>query len=170
MAVERAKEAIVEFVDVLDEFEEWRPSPQVRIKLLAPGYPKRVLQTVEWLGDVYGIPIEAIQVQLCEDAGGRYQLTFERLLPLKSEDAFDLTVRAAEERIARVSRPRRPAILKTLLENGILEPGQKLWLRPKHFSPDEKHLFDPDNPIFEVTLDLSEGRPCFAGVPPPMPR
>ena len=160
VAVERAKEAIVEFVDVLDEFEEWRPTPQVRIKLLAPGYPKRVLQTVKWLGDVYGMPIEAIQVQLYEDAGGRYQLTFERLLPLKSEDAFDLTVRAAEERI-RVSRPRRPAILKTLLENGILEPGQKLWLHPSIFAPDEKHLFDPDNPIFEVTLDLSEGRPLF---------
>jgi hypothetical protein len=122
--LERAQEAIVEFVDVLDEFDEWQPSKRVRIKLLAPGYPKRVLHTVKWLGDVYGMPIEAIQVQLFEDAGGRYQLTFERLLPLKSDDAFDLTVKETEERIAGVSRPKRPAILKTLLENGIIEPGR----------------------------------------------
>ena len=133
----------------------------MRIKLLAPGYPKRVLHTVKWLGDVYAMPIEAIQVQLFEDAGGRYQLTFERLLPLKSDDAFDLTVKAAEERIAGVVTPKRPAILKTLLENGILEPGQKLWLHPNIFTADEKHLFDPDNPIFELTLDVSEGRPMF---------
>ena len=145
----------------LDEFEDWQPSKRVRIKLLAPGYPKRVLHTVKWLGDVYGMPIEAIQVQLFEDAGGRYQLTFERLLPLKSDDAFDLTVKAAEERIAGVAKPKRPAILKTLLENGIIEPGQKLWLHPNIFTADEKHLFDPNNPIFELTLDVSEGRPMF---------
>jgi hypothetical protein len=59
--LERAQEAIVEFVDVLDEFDEWQPSKRVRIKLLAPGYPRRVLHTVKWLGDVYGMPIEAIQ-------------------------------------------------------------------------------------------------------------
>ena len=158
---ERAKETIVEFVDVLDEFEDWQPSKRVRIKLLAPGYPKRVLHTVKWLGDLYGMPIEAIQVQLFEGAGGRFQLTFERLLPLKSDDAFDLTVKAAEERIAGVAKPKRPAILKTLLENGILEPGQKLWLHPNIFTADEKHLFDADNPIFELTLDVSEGRPLF---------
>jgi hypothetical protein len=167
VTLERAKEAIVEFVDVLDEFDEWQPSRRVRIKLLAPGYPKRVLQTVKWLGDVYGMPIEAVQVQLYEDAAGRYQLTFERLLPLKSDDVFDLTVRAAEERIAGASKARRPAILKTLLENGILHPGQKLWLHPSIFAPDDKHLFDPTNPIFEVTLDLSEGKPMFRWRPSP---
>jgi hypothetical protein len=161
-SLERAREAIVEFVDVVDEFEDWQPSRRVRIKLLAPGYPKRVLHTVKWLGDVYGMPIEAIQVQLFADTGGRYQLTFERLLPLKSDDAFDLTVKAAEERIAGVSKSKRPAVLKALLENEIIEPGQKLWLHPNVFSPDEKHLFDPNNPIFELRLDVSTGRPMFA--------
>jgi hypothetical protein len=53
------------------------------------------------------MPIEAIQDQLVEDGRGRYQLTFERLLPLKSDDAFDLTVKAAEERKSPASRNRR---------------------------------------------------------------
>jgi hypothetical protein len=29
--------------------EEWTPSPKVRIKLIAPGFPDRVLATVDWL-------------------------------------------------------------------------------------------------------------------------
>ena len=62
-----------------------------------------VLHTVKWLGDVYAMPIEAIQCQLFEDASGVHSLTFERLLPLKSDDAFDLTVKAAEGKRAGVS-------------------------------------------------------------------
>jgi hypothetical protein len=159
--VEYAKEQIVEFVDVLDEFDEWQPSKRVRIKLVAPGYPKRVLHTVKWLGDVYGMPIEAIQVQLFEDAAGRYQLTFERLLPLKSDDAFDLTVKVAEERIAGISKPKKPAILKALLENEIIQPGQKLWLHPTAFAAADKHLFDPENVVFQVSLEVRDGKPMF---------
>src|SRR5689334_1460340 len=78
--VDKAKDEITSFVDLLDEFDEWQPTKRVRIKLVAPGFPKRVLHTVKWLGDVYGMPIEAIQVQLFEDADQHYQLTFERLL------------------------------------------------------------------------------------------
>jgi hypothetical protein len=45
-----AKACIVDFLQ-LDDFEEWRPSQHVRIKLIAPDFPRRVLQTVKWLGD-----------------------------------------------------------------------------------------------------------------------
>jgi hypothetical protein len=92
----------------IDEFDEWQPSKRVRIKPLAPGYPKRVLHTVKWLGDVYGMPIEAIQVQLLEDAGGRYQLTFERLLPLKER---------------RVQKRKTPSRARTSTEMGWLALG-----------------------------------------------
>lgn len=160
-STELARDKIVEFVDVLDEFEEWQPSKRVRIKLIAPGYPKRVLHTVKWLGDVYGMPIEAIQVQLYEDDEQRLELTFERLLPLKSEDQFDLTVKAAEEVIAGVGKPQRPAILKTLLENGIIEDGQELWLHPGMLPADSKHVWDPTNVAFRVVLDTSGGQPKF---------
>ena len=71
-------------------------SRRVRIKLLAPGFPKRVLKTVKWLGDVYDMPIEAIEVKLFEDVSGAYHLTVERLLPVRGDDAFDLTVRERE--------------------------------------------------------------------------
>jgi hypothetical protein len=154
-----AKAEIVSFLDVLDDFNEWKPSKRVRIKLIAPGYPKRVLHTVKWLGDVYGMPIEAIEVQLFEDAPGRYQLTFDRLLPLKSDDAFDLTIKENEE--AAVQKTKKPAILKTLLENGILGHGDTIWFHPNGMNSEDRHLFDSANPAFQVRLDSSNGRPMF---------
>jgi hypothetical protein len=164
---EEVQERIVKFVDVLDEFEDWQPSKRVRIKLVAPGYPKRVLHTVKWLGDVYGMPIEAIQVQLFEDASGRFQLTFERLLPLKSDNAFDLTVKVAEEKIAGVGTRKKPAILKALLENDVIVHGQTLWFHPSAFAAVDAHLFDAGNIVFQLTLDVSEGRPMFRWRPSP---
>jgi hypothetical protein len=167
VSLEEAQRRIVEFVDRLDEFSDWQPSKRVRIKLVAPGYPKRVLHTVKWLGDVYTMPIEAIQVQLYEDNKGLYQLTFERLLPLKSDDAFDLTVKLAEERIAGLSRPKKPAILKALLEHEAIEDGQKLWLHPSVFAAADKHLFDPENVVFQLILVVSNGKPMFRWRPTP---
>lgn len=162
--LEQAKQRIVAFVDVLDDFDEWEPSKRVRIKLVAPAYPKRVLHTVKWLGEIYAMPIEAIQVQLFEDSDGRFQLTFERLLPLKSDDAFDLTIKAAQEKIAGVTGgPKKPAILKTMFENGLITDGQELWYHPSALPTDSKHLFDPSNPnpVFRVELDCSNGQLMF---------
>ncbi len=156
-----AKGAIVEFVDVLDEFDEWLPSKRVRIKLVAPSYPKRVLHTVRWLGDVYAMPIEAIQVQLFEDSAGCYHLTFERLLPLKSDDAFDLTVRDTEERIATTRQLRKPPILRSLLAAEVIQDGQELWLSPNVLPSDARELFDANNIAFRLLLDASAGQPKF---------
>jgi RecB family endonuclease NucS len=54
-STEQARALITEFVSDLEEFEDWKPSRQVRIKLVAPSFPVRVLSTVKWLGDVYGM-------------------------------------------------------------------------------------------------------------------
>lgn len=159
--LEAAKATIVDFVTVIDEFIDWEPSRRVRIKLVAPDYPQRVLHTVKWLGDVYGMPIEAIQVQLFADSEHRYQLTFERLLPLKSDDAFDLTIKATEERLATTHKRKKPAILKTLLENELLVPDQALWYHPSKLPQDAKHVFDPENVAFRVILAAANGKPAF---------
>ena len=59
----------------------------MRIKLVAPTFPRQVLKTVKWLGDVYNTPIEAIAVRFFSQEEGRYSLTFERLLPLPDPGA-----------------------------------------------------------------------------------
>ena len=52
-------------------------------------------------------------------------------------------------------------MLKALLESELMEPGQKLWLHPNVFASEDKHLFDPNNVVFQLTLDVIEGKPMF---------
>lgn len=158
--LDAVRKRIIEHVD-FDSFEEWRPSKQVRVKLVAPQFPRRVLKTVKWLGDVYGMPIEAIEVRLYEDPGGNYQLTFERLLPLPTEETFDLTVRWAEDRqrSENITRRRRPRVLPLLIENGVLKEGDRLWLREAALGPDKRKLYDPDMVCFQAVVTDDNGTP-----------
>jgi hypothetical protein len=92
---EDALAAIAAFIEI-DDVTDWQPSQHVRIKLVAPDFPRRVLQTVKWLGDVYSVRIEAITMRLFETAPKRYSLAFERLLPPPAEEEFDMTIRDRE--------------------------------------------------------------------------
>jgi hypothetical protein len=159
-SVEQAKERIANFVGV-DDFDEWQPSRRVRIKLLAPGFPKRVLKTVKWLGDVYDMPIEAIEVKLFEDASGSRHLTVDRLLPVRGDDAFDLTVREREAQKQTTNIKRRPAVLAALLAHGDLHDGQRLYLRQQGMWQEVQDLYDADSLVFQVVLDASGGVPRF---------
>jgi hypothetical protein len=87
VSFENAAAKIAAFIEV-DDFTEWQPSQQVRIKLVAPSFPRRVLQTVKWLGDVHSVRLEAITVRLFETAPEKYSIAFERLLPLPAEEDF----------------------------------------------------------------------------------
>ena len=164
--LDQAKARIAEFLE-LDDFEEWQPSRRVRIKLLAPGFPKRVLKTVKWLGDVYEMPIEAIEVKLFEDATGSYHLTIERLLPVPGDDAFDLTVRESQKRIQEKNNTRRPAVLNSLLANGDLVDGQTLWLRLSSIESHLRETHPADAPFLKVTLDAPGASPRFRWRPTP---
>jgi hypothetical protein len=155
-SAELAKEQIAKFVGV-DAFDEWQPSRRVRIKLLAPGFPKRVLKTVKWLGDVYAMPIEAIALKLFEDAAGTRHLTVERVLPIPGDDAFDLTVREAEAQKQKSNIARRPAVLSALLEHADLHDGQRLYLKPNALWPEVRAVYDADSLVFQVVLDASGG-------------
>jgi hypothetical protein len=162
--VEEAKRRITEFVTDLEDFDQWEPSRQIRIKLVAPKFPARVLSTVKWLGDVYGMPIEAIQVQLfSEPASDRRILTFERLLPLKSAQDFDMTVRGEQKRIKVRNVERRPEILRVLLEAGELKEGDELWYLTRSWETlsEIKDSVPDDDPRLRVVLALVDGKPRF---------
>ena len=137
---------------------EWEPSQQVRIKLVAPSFPKRVLSTVKWLEDAYEMPIEAIQVQLYDvDDGNTQHLAFERLLPIPTTNQY-VTIREARPRpIVRSGVSRRPDVIRTLLEAGVIEHGTSLWfLKRSHEFPAAMRADTPDDQeLFEVVLDAS---------------
>ena len=160
-----ARQRIAEFLK-LEEFDAWQPSQHVRVKLVAPSFPRRVLKTVNWLGDVYDMPIEAIAVRLFGNGDGPFHLTFERLLPLPGEEQFDMTVRRREERKRAENTTKRPDVVPFLLEHGLLEHGHRLWLRKESLFAKDRHLYDPENVVFQVTVHSVSGMPVkFAWAP-----
>ena len=126
-----------------------------RIKLVAPHFPQRVLATVKWLADEYGMPIEAIQVHLYEtDGGATRHLTFERLLPLRGDEDFGMTTRAGRRVTPSTSNPRRRDVLRTLVDAGELADGSELWfLKASHEFPAAlRESTADDDPLFRVRL------------------
>jgi hypothetical protein len=107
------------------------------------------------------MPIEAIEVKLFEDTTGAYHLTVERLLPVRGDDAFDMTVRESEARQQTRNITRRQPVLAALLAHGDLHDGQVLYLHPGALAPDTRDSFDAENPIFQVILDASGNTPRF---------
>jgi hypothetical protein len=147
--------AIAEFL-LLESFADWSPSRQVRIKLVAPGFTKRVLKNVKWLGDVYGMPIEAIRVQLVV-AGDAHQFSFDRILPLPGDEAFDLTVREREvqRRERNESRQRKARIFPLLVSKGLLKEGDRIWLIESALKAEHRQLFRTGDPMFSGEVQAS---------------
>jgi hypothetical protein len=144
------------FIEV-DDFDDWQPSQHVRIKLVAPNFPRRVLQTVKWLGDVYSVRLEAITVRLFETAPQKYSIAFERLLPLPAEEDFDMTIRERENRQRVENTTRRPAVLPLLVNAGKITHGQQLCVTQRVLINDYKHLYDPDHPAFQARVHAPAG-------------
>jgi hypothetical protein len=169
VTLEQAKARIVEFLQ-LDDFESWSPSQRVRVKLVAPTFPRRVLKNVKYLGDVYGMPIEAIAARLFETPDEQLIVAFERLLPLPGEEVFDMTLRRQEERkhAANVRRRQRPSAVPLLIAAGKLVDGQTLYLHKSVLPTANRHLFDPEHVAFQVTVRANDRAPAkFAWRPDP---
>lgn len=165
ISLDESKERIAGFLE-LDDFDAWQPSQHVRIKLVAPTFPRRVLKTVKWLGDVYNMPIEAIAVRLFSQGSGQYSLTFERLLPLPDEGEFDMTIRRREERKRSENTARRPALVPILAREGLLKHGQRLWLNKTVLRPKDRPIYNPDAVAFQVVVHVQgDAQPKFAWRP-----
>ena len=156
VSVEDARQAIVDFLEI-DDFSRWEPSQRVRIKLVAPRFPPRVLKSVKWLGDVYGMPIEAIAVRLFEQSADKYAIAFERVLPLPGEDEFDMTIRQREERKKIENTTRRPSVVPKLVESGHLTDGQTLYIAKSSLLQEHRDLYDASDIAFRVTVRVSAG-------------
>lgn len=164
--VEGAKKTLTEFLG-LDDFSDWEPSQHVRIKLIAPNFPRRVLATVKWLGDLYGMRIEAIRARLF-DAGADLQCSFERVLPLPGAEEFDLTVREREKRKRDENTARRPDVINFLIAKGILANGDVLWIAPSALPEDVRDRWAADDPLFKFQLVAGDPRnPKFMWHPEP---
>ena len=124
---------------------------------MAPSFPRRVLQTVKWLGDVYSVRLEAITVRLFETAPHKYSLAFERLLPLPADKDFDMTIREREDRKHAENTSRRPSVLPLLVNAGKLEHGQTLWATQTILPSAERERYDAHSLIFQVRVHAPAG-------------
>lgn len=156
ISFDEAAAKITAFIEV-EDFAEWQPSQHVRIKLVAPSFPRRVLQTVKWLGDVYSVRLEAITVRLFETAPQKFSVAFERLLPLPAEEDFDMTIRERENRKRAENTSRRPAVLPLLVNEGKLQHDQTLWAVKTILPVEERGKYDPDSPVFQVRVHAPGG-------------
>ena len=152
--IEDAREALTEFLG-LDSFADWAPSQHIRIKLIAPGFPRRVLATVKWLGDLYGVRIEAIRANLFV-VGDELQASFERVLPLPGAEEFDLTIREREARKRDENTSRRPDVVNFLIAKGLLTGGRTLWIVPNVLPEEVRDTWALDDPRFHFELDAAD--------------
>lgn len=152
--IDDARKTLVEFLG-LDDFNDWAPSQHVRIKLIAPNFPRRVLATVKWLGDLYGMRIEAIRAQLF-DVAGEMECSFERVLPLPGVEEFDLTVREREKRKRDENTSRRPDVINFLIAAGLLSDGDTLWIVRSVLPEQVRDLWAEDDPRFYFELAASD--------------
>jgi hypothetical protein len=169
ISLEEAQKAIIAFVEHLEGFSEWEPSARVRIKLVAPRFPQRVLATVKWLADEYAMPIEAIQVHLYEtDEGATRHLTFERLLPLRGDEDFGMTTRVGRRVAPSMPSTRRRDVLQTLLDAGELADGSDLWfLKTSHEFPAVlRESTADDDALFRVQLSTEGPKLRFQWLSP----
>lgn len=152
--LDAAKETLTAFL-ALDAFDDWEPSQHVRVKLIAPNFPRRVLATVKWLGDLYGMRIEAIRAHLFA-VGDELQCSFERVLPLPGAEEFDLTVRAREKRKREENTSRRPDVINFLIANGALSGGATLWIVPSVLPAEVRDSWRADDPRFWFELNATD--------------
>lgn len=152
---ESVKEAIVEFLED-DAFEEWSPSQKVRIKIVGPGFPRRVVASIRWLLEIHNLEIEAIEVKPFRNPDGTLSLIFERLLPLPGDEQLGLTRRknAEEQQSKNESKSKNKSVLPLLIQNGDLVPGDVIVLTRKFVWPKElRDDWDPQNVLFQGVID-----------------
>lgn len=153
--VDDAKALICEFLE-LDDFDRWTPSPKVRIKLVAPGFPDRILATVDWLESFHDLRIEAIAVSAYKIGGG-IALNFNTVLPKPGPDEFAMPFKAFADKTAEdnTARKRNRSALPLLIENGLLDDGELLVLGQERVFPHTlRDKWDPHNTLFQVRVDV----------------
>ena len=124
-----------EALDMLREDLEADFDPDIlsnpRIVLMARAFPAQVVTTAEWLSN-RNVDISLVQVQAWRVAD-RVAVTFDQVYPLPGlEDALLIPARrrVAKEQEAVAETTRAAAASKVILNQGLLDDGSVLTLRP----------------------------------------
>ena len=122
---ETLKAKLVRFVDV-DDFEELSDEP--RIVLCSEGFSQEITTTVLWLRR-FGLDVSCVRLtpyRLDE----KIVLVPERIIPLKETEQYVTGIREKEEK-RQESKQRNPYTMPTLINNGLLKEGVRIYLKSR---------------------------------------
>ena len=148
------EDLITEFLEE-DTFEGWTPSEKVRIKIVGPGFPRRVVASVRWLIEIHKLDIEVLEVKPFKQPDGSLSLVFERLLPVPGDEQLGLTRRkeAEEQQQKNETKAKNKYVLPLLIENGDLAPGDVIIISKAALPKDLRNEWDPTKPLFRAIID-----------------
>lgn len=140
---------INDFVEV-EDFEELSSRP--RIILCSEGFSQEITTTVLWLRG-FDLDISCVRITP-HSLDGKIILVPEKIIPLKESEQYLTGIQEKEEK-RQEAKKRNPPTVPTLLKNGLLKEGDKLYLKnrlPAHMT------YDEDDPVYHATVTGNLGQ------------
>lgn len=145
-----AKEQIIEFVES-DSFSELSTKP--RIILCSEGFSAEITTTVLWLRESE-IDISCVSITPYK-VDDKVIVVPKVVIPLEEAKQYLIDIKRKEEEREQSSRKVRPKTMKILLENKLVQEGDKLSLKnglPSWLT------YNENDPIFKATITGKQGQ------------
>lgn len=145
-----AKEQIIEFVES-DSFSELSTKP--RIILCSEGFSAEITTTVLWLRESE-IDISCVSITPYK-VDEKVIVVPKVVIPLEEAKQYLIDIKRKEEEREQSSRKVRPKTMKILLENKLVQEGDKLSLKnglPSWLT------YDENDPTFKATITGKQGQ------------
>ncbi|MBV9762411.1 MAG: hypothetical protein JO340_17755 [Acidobacteriaceae bacterium] len=139
-----ARNQITRFVD--DEaFSELSTRP--RLILCSEGFSQEITTTVLWLRDSK-IDISCVKITPYK-VNGQIVIVPEIVIPLPQARQYLIDIKVKEEEREQSTRGNRPKTMRILVENGLVHPGEAIYLRnglPSYVA------YRESDPMFQATI------------------
>lgn len=139
-----AQDQIVEFVES-DSFTELSNKP--RIILCSEGFSQEITATVLWLRES-DIDISCVKITPYK-VDEKVVIVPKVVIPLEEAKQYLIDIKRKEEVKEQSGRKYRPKTMKILIENNLVQEGDKIFLKnglPSHVT------YEEDNPIFKAEI------------------
>jgi len=145
-----ARTQITEFVES-ESFTEIPSRP--RIILCSEGFSQEITTTVLWLrGSQIDITCVKITPYKISD---KIIIVPRVVIPLEEAKQYLIEIKAKEEELEQANRTNRRRTMPLLIENGLIKPGEVVYL--KNALPSYVH-YEENNPVFQAVITGKLGR------------
>jgi len=139
-----ARDQIIEFVES-DSFSELSNKP--RIILCSEGFSQEITATVLWMRG-FDIDISCVKITPYK-VGEQIVIVPKVVIPLEEAKQYLIDIKRKEEVKEQSGRKYRPKTMKILIDNNLVQAGDKIFLKN---DLDSYILFEEVNPIFQAEI------------------